>query len=331
MHVGLRRGLYPHACSLYREMLYGNELVDTNQLVPTVTPIIDPHYSFTGEEILSPEVKELVDNAVEIDDPFAGTTISTYGSCPKIYAKGLDPCRISTGVSDLVEEVFGTTSKMIPTSTSKVGIDHTNTIKVNGRHDILATQFKPYGEKLGEIDEDLLLSIINHLDDRYRVIYKKNPGLATFDQAVNGYPEHHPLYGKMNRLNMDSSAGYYFKEKYGIVKKKEFFELKGDQWVLRDTKAAIDFKVRALNILDYLLAGVAYQTLTQVRLKGELRPVEKVKEGRIRTFDNTDASVVMAHRMLLVNAIISFQDIESRNRGGPQIGQNALGFSRIRY
>jgi hypothetical protein len=125
-------------------------------------------------------------------------------------------------------------------------------------------------------------------------------------------------------LNLDASAGPYFKEKYGITKKKEFFKLEGDKWVLRDTPAAANFKERSLFILDHLLNGIAYQTLTQVCLKSELRPTEKVEKGIIRTFDNTDASVVMAHRMLLMNSIIAFQDPTSRMRGGPQIGQNAL-------
>jgi tRNA A37 threonylcarbamoyladenosine biosynthesis protein TsaE len=328
MHVGLRRGEHPHATSISHEMLYGKELKEcVNQSVLPVQEFMDKHYGLKGKEVLSSDVTSMI-SALEPPSPglYEDSTIEVLGKNRNVYVKSLHPERFPTGYEDIVTEVFGHNSGMIPTSTSYGTKLYSDVLKVDGKYDVLATQFQPYGEKLGKIDDQLLDKITDHLQTRYTTIYNINKNLPppTFDEAINGYPEHHPLYNKVNRLEMDSSAGYYFKTKYQIMKKKEFFTLKNDKWVLKDTPAAVELKERALAVYDYLTLGIAYQTITQVCLKGELRPVEKVQAGVIRTFDSTDASVVIAHRMMLMNAVASFRDPSSRERGAPQIGQNAL-------
>jgi hypothetical protein len=326
MHVGLRRNQFPHGTTFPRSVLYGTreEKQVKNQSLQQLASISDPLYKQEGQEMLCDYLQTVVQRSTPLEHPFDTTTIEVIGHDKTFYVKPLQAGRTPTKNEDLVTEVFGMNSGMLPTATNYKNMDLSNAIVVNGRPDILSTQFAPYGETLGTFDQPILNDVAEFVESRYKSIYKTDTTILSFDIAVNGHPEGHPLYGKMNRLNLDASAGPYFKEKYGITKKKEFFKLEGDKWVLRDTPAAANFKERSLFILDHLLNGIAYQTLTQVCLKSELRPTEKVEKGIIRTFDNTDASVVMAHRMLLMNSIIAFQDPTSRMRGGPQIGQNAL-------
>jgi len=326
MHVGLRRSCFPHGTTISSSFLYGlkEEHETHNQSLQRLADLDDSAYNGQGKEMLCDYISELVESATREEHPFDTTTIEVLGHCPQIYVKPLEPSRIPTGYARYVEEEFGHTSEMLPTATNHKNMDLSEVLVVRDRPDILSSQFKPYGEKLGTVDKNILDEAIEFLEKRYSMIYTAEKGMVSFDEAVNGFEEGHPLYGKVNRLNLDASAGPYFKKRYNITKKREFFELKNDRWELLDTPAAHNFKERSLFILDHLLNGVAYQTLTQVCLKAELRPTEKVRKGVIRTFDNTDASTVMAHRMLLMHSLIAFQDPKARLKGGPQIGQNAL-------
>nr|QJI53492.1 MAG: hypothetical protein [Riboviria sp.] len=328
MHVGMRSSLYPHATIIPREILEGKSL-DTNQVQLSkeyVNKMPENPYSLVGDQLYDDFVVETLSRLKEIENPFSGKNIKVFGMDPAQYVEPLRPARVPTGFTHLVEKYCNTTSGVKPTATIGQKMDLSRCVmNYHGKPDILLTQFAPYDDVLPTPDKNLLEWCIQSVMDRFENLYDPLVHPITTNVLFNGYPPGHQRHGTVNPINLQSSAGLYFLKKYNIQQKSEFF-VRDDSGSLHlaATPAAQEYFSRAKSFVRALSEGKVPQTITKTCLKSELRPIEKVNIGKIRTFDAADASLVLAHREILMGAMSSIQMTTARHRGPIQIGINAL-------
>ncbi|APG76661.1 hypothetical protein [Hubei tetragnatha maxillosa virus 4] len=326
IHVGMRSGVFPHATATPRELLMGETVITQASTTEyQLRPMGPNKYGITGDELLDDFTAGVIDGVAKIESPFPSDNISVLGVDRKQYVEPLKPARVQTGYVGIVEKFVKETSGTRPTTTLGIRLPEDAIKNSTGQKDHLLNQFKSYGDVLPKMDEKHLKDVTEWVKTDLASRYSPNKSIPRMDEIINGFQEGHPLHGTVNRINMDASAGVYFQRKYSVNTIRELFTLgENNRYYLAETPAAEDYFSRANLFVRQLHQGKVPQTITKTCLKSELRPVEKVEKGVIRTFDVSDASVRLAHRMILMPTMCSIQIRKDRLAGPIQIGINAL-------
>jgi len=122
-----------------------------------------------------------------------------------------------------------------------------------------------------------------------------------YDKVVMGsYVENDPSK-TFKCLSRSKSAGYTLKETMGVQSRAEIF---GDGILPSlDTEQAKALKEITRQLWNKLLAGEEICVIVKAVAKDELKPKEKVLEGKTRLFANADTAVLIIQRMLLHDVI----------------------------
>lgn len=169
-------------------------------------------------------------------------------------------------------------------------------------------------------DQELLDACTRYLAERYIKVMKKHfveiRRLTTLE-AVNRWTSMH----ESNPMAMNSSAGYPLNKVKGAHHKKHIFELKDDGiYHFKDNQNAEDVISIVNTIETEARNGRVTASVFEVAAKDEVRKVEKIKEGKTRSFAMCPLPLAIAHRKNFHGVMCAMAHV--RAEIGPKVGMN---------
>jgi hypothetical protein len=121
----------------------------------------------------------------------------------------------------------------------------------------------------------------------------------SFHEVVFGLKPSHRYYGHFERAPFDTSAGEYYRARYNILKKSDFFELNEDGSPRKDSTGNIairptsltawqDLQDRVSHIIELAKEGKTLMTIHKANVKDELLKPAKAQSANGRLFYSCD-------------------------------------------
>nr|APG77521.1 hypothetical protein [Hubei arthropod virus 3] len=176
---------------------------------------------------------------------------------------------------------------------------------VVGRPSIALTQITKFGGFSVVPDESALALATTDLGNLLSLTigeeYDTPYPSPSLDQVLNGYEIGHPLRDFVEPIALSTGAGFYWKNKFKISVKRDFFNQIPDEKfvtkiVFKDTKAAEHLRENYMMALYATLQHVRPLFVNSDAMKAELLPLEKVKAGSTRLFSVADIVEIMLER-----------------------------------
>lgn len=194
--------------------------------------------------------------------------------------------------ADKILEV-GFTNDCLPAASSPRSMDpeYVDALNVDnkGYPSIVATKMAAANGPIGkELDPGLRSMVQDELADHYydQIIRFGGFRFLNTHEVINGIRNpSDPLSGVMP-MELDASPGIYYIKHFSIHKKRELFTDTGpNNTGFADTPAGRNLRSRYNKACEMSDKGKTLIDMANVKLKNELRPIEKVRNGSTRAFE----------------------------------------------
>jgi len=168
-----------------------------------------------------------------------------------------------------------------------------------GKPSLLGTQIQTLSFEPFVMDEKILNSVVDFLAENYPSFSAWRP--LNDHEIKNGVTDSKsPLYGYLNGLDCDKSAGF-FGVSAGFLKKGQYFDrvpTPGGGFMLKwaKTPQSIALKDRFQTMSRLADQGEVLMDMIEARAKSELLPSEKVDIGKVRLFENVGLASFLLHK-----------------------------------
>jgi hypothetical protein len=173
--------------------------------------------------------------------------------------------------------------QMEPEHVEKLNKDH------RGNPSIAATRMAAANKPLGTwIPAELEDTVVREMGDHYYGEIIRFGGFRVLNtyEIINGVKDiTDPLHGIMP-MEMNSSAGLFYNKAFAIHKKAQLFRQRGETWEFSGTPAGKNLRERFGLACRAIESGKTMIDFSNVKLKNELRPLNKIAVGKTRAFES---------------------------------------------